>query len=265
MGSQPFLPIWPNTFTTYNKGLDVGIITNGSNISNDLVGVICTTTTWIKISLDAATEKTHTEMHLPKSGNVFNKIVENIKSLVSTKTSTTSDIAVGINFTINETNYKEIVEATRLAKNLGVGYILFKFMVFEERGVDGERFRPLENKARESIVEAKKLSSDSFAVVFRDIRNADVGWDKCLFNPLITTTCASGDVYPCCHTKGREEFCYGNFLDKSFWEVWDGERRKQIYQKVRDKECLKYCSFRYTPHNRVLNYLAQEQPHSNFV
>lgn len=266
-GGEPTLSPYLSEYLRYirRRGLDIGIITNGSNITSELTDTICSTTTWIKVSLDAATEETHTKMHRPKSGNVFNEILGNIKFLVHARTLASNSIAIGINFTINETNYKEIVEAAELAKNLGVDYILLKFMVFEKRGIDGERFRSSENKVRKSIVEAKKLSSGSFSVIFRDIRDADKGWNKCLFNPFITTTCASGDVYPCCHTKGREEFCYGNFLDKSFWDVWDGERRKQIYQKVRNKACFKYCSFRYTPHNRILNYLAKEQPHTNFI
>ncbi|MBU1016699.1 MAG: radical SAM protein [Patescibacteria group bacterium] len=266
-GGEPLISPYVEEYLKHihSKGLDIGIITNGSNIPETLCRTICATSKWIKISLDAGTEKTHTEMHRPLNGPVFDKVLSNIEKLVGMRGKNGSGLTIGVNFTINEINYPEIVLATDLVKKIGVDYILLKIMVFEERGVSGDLFRKRRNQTEKLIKEAQKLATGDFHVFFRDLKNADKGWKKCLFNPFITIICANGDVYPCCHTKGRKGYLYGNILDNSFLDVWKGALRKEVYRKCVNKECLKYCSFRYTGHNRILNYIFEEQPHENFI
>jgi len=117
-----------------NRNMQVGIVTNGSRlhlIKN--TAEILEKNDWLRISIDAATEKTFARSHNPKNNITLKTILSNAREFKKINTS----ISMGYSFVIvwegiyingKELcpNIDEIPEAVRLAKDSDFDYISFK-------------------------------------------------------------------------------------------------------------------------------------------
>lgn len=98
----------------------VGIITEGAELSEELVKNICKYAEWIRFSLDGPNSEIHDRIRNTKG--LFNQAIENIKKLQLNK----PDINIGINFVIQKSNYLLLNDMIKLAEQIGVGTLLFK-------------------------------------------------------------------------------------------------------------------------------------------
>ena len=76
----------------------------------------------------------------------------------------------------------------------------------------------------------------------------------------------NGNIIPCNLYYGNPEFTYGNLNENIFSEIWQGEKRKEILQKIREKgvkECRIGC--RLDAINRYLYRIKNPHPHDNFI
>lgn len=253
------------------RNIAIGVSTAGSNLTDKYDYAISQFCHWVKVSLDAASFEMHQKLHRPIKPHNFDVIITNIERLAKRKKELNSKLSLGISFCINEDNYIEIEQGADLAKKLGCDYIYFKDVVFEKRGNDGAKFRQfgIGEFADDLIADMKKkLLYDDFKV-FSLSRPKSALTAKCLFTPLMAVLTARGDVYPCCHTRGREGWQYDNFIQEgSFSKVWLSNRRYELQKKVIRRDCLEYCSYRYEQHNIIFEYLwqvASGEKNDNFI
>ena len=92
-------------------------------------------------------------------------------------------------------------------------------------------------------------------------------YGKCLGLPFWAYLASSGDLYACSAFLGDERFSYGNIYKESFSDLWNGEKRKELINMMRDKwnidECREVC--RLDEINRYLWELKNPHPHVNFI
>jgi MoaA/NifB/PqqE/SkfB family radical SAM enzyme len=195
------------------KGLDIGLITNGSTLGQ-YAPAIADTCSWVRVSLDAITAEEHEKVHNSKD---FSKIIDGVKHLVEIKG---KNMQVGASFTYE--NGADLDKIDKFKHSLGLDYAI----------VRGLR----ENKPR--------------------------SYSKCLANNLISAIGPDAKVYVCCSYLGNDAFSFGNLKEKSFWEIWNGKKRKEVMKKIDVGKCP---SCRYDTYNEILNYLAGEKKHRNFL
>ena len=187
---------------------------------------------------------------------------------------------------VRETYPSNIATAEPLARRLrdvGIDYLVIKPY---SQHLKSERTRIYESTsyadadAWASGLEA--LSSPGFDVVVRYHTMAtkdasDRGYDRCHATPYHWAYVeADGEVWGCSTYLGRvkdgvtygdDRFRFGNVNEKSFLEVWCGERRKANWNYVREEldieECRKNCRMHHV--NLYLEELAAPGPHANFI
>jgi MoaA/NifB/PqqE/SkfB family radical SAM enzyme len=116
------------------KKLQVGIVTNGSRLDK-MAGVVerLKGKDWIRISIDAAVEKTFVALHRPKTGITLNQILKDAKKVKKRN----PDVSLGYSFVIIwegvdvnghrlNPNIGEMVECIKLARDHSFDYISFK-------------------------------------------------------------------------------------------------------------------------------------------
>jgi wyosine [tRNA(Phe)-imidazoG37] synthetase (radical SAM superfamily) len=116
------------------KKLQVGIVTNGSRLDK-MAGVVerLNGKDWIRISIDAAVEKTFVALHRPKTGITLNQILKDAKKVKKRN----PDVSLGYSFVIIwegvdvnghrlNPNIGEMVECIKLARDHSFDYISFK-------------------------------------------------------------------------------------------------------------------------------------------
>lgn len=232
-------------------GLQTGLVTNGVRIKEhkafrDL--------TWLRVSLDAGKRETYERIRKSKQ---WDRALSNIK-LATTFDST----YLGVGFVITRENYKEIVEACSLVKDLGVPYIRLSAM-FSNLGAG--YYNGIYDDITVLRAEAKKLNGDGFKVVdffgerINDLELESPDYDFCGYQQFVLYIGGDQKVYTCCTNAYTTHGEIGDLRDQSFAE-WVASYRRYDFNA---KGCH-HCQF--NDKNKLINYLLDPAPpHVEFV
>ncbi|MEW6235201.1 MAG: radical SAM protein [Candidatus Omnitrophota bacterium] len=258
-----------------NAGVDLGLFTNGSLLKGDKLQAILDTHTFMRVSVSAATAEEHNHIH--HSGrqiNDFDKIVENVKTALN-KRNSHSFPTVGVQFSVNHHNWKSLLSACSLWKEIGVDYFEIK-PVYKNQNVEEheENLIPLD-EVLELMKETQKLEAEGFAVYakyaqFNKVVGAPAknnrGYQKCHGQSFSTFFDPDGNLYICGNLHGQERFCIGNILKEgSFEAVWNGKQRKELLENLDVNQCPIGC--RLDPLNLIIEDMINPDAkiHPNFV
>ncbi len=104
---------------TVERGMHVGVLTNGLDINRDTASVLTRYADWVRISVDAASELTYRRVRGIPNGLI--KVVELVNSMEVARRSTTHDCRIGICYTLQKSNIAEAANMLGFVKNLGLG------------------------------------------------------------------------------------------------------------------------------------------------
>jgi sulfatase maturation enzyme AslB (radical SAM superfamily) len=242
------------------EGIESGLFTNGSLLNEERCEIIVETCVFVRFSLDAHDQETHTRIHRPKKPD-FDKIVRNIWLLTSLREETGSSIKIGVSYLVCPENYQGIVEGAKLMKRIGVDYFQLKPVVmFSGPQLPPEFFR---ETARPYIERAVELADETFKVYSLNYKFGDMAkggdynrtYRKCWGHPFRAVIGSDSNVYICCHLKGIPKFSFGNLKEKSWQEIWNGAQRQEAISRIDIRKCQPLC----TAHemNKILEDLSR--------
>jgi len=215
-----------------NLGLDVGIITNGIELSDDLMHTISKYCTWCRVSLDARTREGYEKTH-GLGGDDFDRVVSNTKRLVGLRNRLNSPCTIGNGFLTGTDTVGAILPFTLLSKEMGVDYVQFRPFHYDTTPIDRE------------LEEARKHETEDFKVLSLEYKyghfNEPRPYDKCYSCDFVGVITADYKLSTCCHTKGIDEFTLGDLNENSFREIWDSKRRRKILDGIDPAKCVPLC------------------------
>jgi len=255
------------------NGIQLGLTTNGTLI-NKYAESIAEYTSWVRVSVDAGTPEVYNKIRPSVTGkSEFENIIKNMEAFAKIKKgklgysfmiyssgmfnpdkiSIEAPLQLRFNPEKQETdsftNVDDILTAARLAKEIGCDYCEIKPMY------DANHYLILQDaalmdRAKFLSEEAKKLETDTFKVLFATkLPNLFDGKDnmeiknytRCAVAQLRTLVTPSG-VYVCPYFRGRDDMRLGNVMHQSFKEMWDGERRKAVLERLNPViHCKMHC------------------------
>lgn len=241
----------------YDLGLDIGFITNGSLIDQEMAEILVTRCKWIRVSLDAHCPEIFKKVHgVARFGNVLN----GIRLLVETKGTAT----IGVGYLTDEDT--DLYDAAVFCKRLGVDYIQFRPLQEHAWGTFGYR----QAGVAEQIPRCLDLSTEKYKVLYSKHKydcmdDKDYGrhYGKCYGQQFATVIGADGCMYLCCHFRGYDRYCFGNLKTHSFRYIWNSERRKEVINNIDFKDCVPLC--RCNTFNQTLWNSKQPIEHVNFL
>ncbi|MBM7616212.1 radical SAM protein [Alkaliphilus hydrothermalis] len=228
----------------YNQNIVIGLTTNGSPMDS-YIDTIKKYVTWVRISMDAGTSQTHKILKKPPKEDDFSNILSSVKVL-----SDGYKGAIGYSFIVNDDNYTEIEEATRIAKETGFSYIQFKPLVDQSLKSLSLLKPKIIDIVLKSIEKSKQLETEDFRVIINDnlkivlsnkkelnVKSYDYCWTQ-EFRTLITPS----GLYICPYHRGNENKRFGNLENNTLEEIWDSEERKSLLEVHNPmKHCNFYC------------------------
>ncbi len=221
-GGEPTLwPAFDDLIINLAKhDIDVGLITNGSNISDKRVDLLVNHCSWIRFSMDSSNSEIHKKVHRTPSLD-FNKRIETLQKLLKKRTD--QEVIIGISFVIMPDNFSDIENACNLYKNLGVDYLRFSWMYDKHgyAGLSNEQISKIKLKLEEC---QKKYSSNKFSAEYAENRinlytKPNTDFEKCFYQRFVWAIGADGNVYPCCIQKYVPGFEMGNIKDHSLKDL----------------------------------------------
>ncbi len=239
-------------------GLDVGMFTNGSCLTEKTARAIVDHMTFVRFSMTGATPQVHDLVH---ANGDFDRVVANMKKLADMRTG--SFPTLGSQFILASYSAPDVCKGAELAKSLGFDYFEIKpAYVAPDKPDQLENTLSIE-EARELMLQAKELEDDGFKVyakvdqmtgVFTHVD--DRPYDDCPGHKTNAVLEADFDLYICSNQKSRD-FCFGNLKERSFKEVWHGENRRDILRRLNVHECQPHC--RMDPVNKIVHEVRTGQ------
>ncbi len=256
---------------TKSLGIDVSLTTNGTFLKEEFLKALLPQLSWIKVSIDAGTKKTHMKIHRPKTQD-FDIIIENLKKAVKIKKATKSKCTLGGQMLLLPENFKEAIILAEKLKKIGFDYLVVKPYSQQKKSIN-QQYKNLSYKKYLYLKdELEKLNSNKFQVIFRKNTMKKLKekqpYKTCHAVPFFWAhLTAEGDVYSCGNFLGDERFKLGNYNKKTFKEIWEGEKRKKQWRFMQTEFNINQCreNCRMDEINRYLERLKNPSPHANFI
>jgi cyclic pyranopterin phosphate synthase len=230
------------------RGLQWALVTNGVLAGRwDL-----STATWVRVSLDAATPQTYARIRrVPESH--FAKACDSITRL-----------RCGVGFVVTPENWREVVMATQLVKNLGGSNIRIGAQ-FSTAGQD--LYAEIRSAAAEKCRTAAELSDDSFTVVNRfnekleDLSQGRPSYRRCSYQYFTTYIGADQNLYRCC------VYAYNT---RGLIASIEGRRLRDVWRQIASPDFAAFdargcerCQFNII--NQAVNEVLTPDPSETFV
>lgn len=241
----------------YLKDFDVGVVTNGEFINKHID--VLQKCKFVRISLDAGTSRTHRRLHRSK-GESYRIIMNNIKALRKLN----PELVIGVAFLVHPENCYEIPELANFLSVIGVDYLQVRPVYMKGLKFDEKMLAKLEQilTDTENNVKDTKMAFITFRNRFSEFNGNDFRPTSCKAHNLLSIIGADSKIYLCCQLRGNPYFVLGNLKEKSFQEIWLSEERQKVIEWIDIKRCP---PCRYKKYNEVMNYLASERGHNNFL
>lgn len=176
----------------------IGMVSNGVLLHRVFSNMEAGELDWVRVSLDAATPDIYHHLHGVKGKNHFDKVTENIRT--ATTLMNPQDVGIGY-LVVPPYNHlrDEILRATELAAEIGVGHIAFR--PFQSQV-------PMPQEMWQEAVEAIAEARAQFGEAVDVLGGTGGSWDfimqpeqrpeeMCLIRPLVMVVQANGDLASC--------------------------------------------------------------------
>jgi MoaA/NifB/PqqE/SkfB family radical SAM enzyme len=280
-GGEPLLH--PN-FTEFYRtcgdlGLDIGLVTNGSRLNNDIVNLVASYGQWIRMSMDSSNQRIHKLIHRTPNDD-FEKRISNLKNLIKTRNEMGrkakpdgTGLTIGISFIITPDNFADIDESAKLYASLGVDHIRFSWM-FDKEGHAG--LTNTQIKFCQWLIPQlqEELDREDFKIFNESSRiqmyTASNDFKRCDFQRFVVAIGADSGLYPCCIMKYNLKFQYANLKEKKLSEIFPSDITEDFMKSLDPKSCYP-CWLK--DRNKSVNdavdsndYKPTEKPiHPNFI
>lgn len=258
---------------TKKSGIDVSITTNATVVTDAFLDEALPGISWIKVSINAGTSKTYSQIHQTKERD-FDRVIENLKRAVAEKKKRNLECVLGAQALLLPENADEMETLAKLCRDeIGLDYLVIKpysqHLFSDTHFYENIDYSPF----LEMTAKLELLNNDQFNVVFRGHTMKkymdEERYPKCHATPFVWGyIMADGGLYGCSAYLLDKRFEYGNINEQTFKEIWEGNKRQQNFEFIRHeldiKECRRNC--RMDEVNWYLHRLLDGTvPHVNFI
>ncbi|WP_191337514.1 radical SAM protein [Helicobacter pullorum] len=268
---------------TKEVGIDCGMFSNGELLTKRKVEKLLPNLTFLRFSFNGGDVQTYAKIHKPSSasygdvgggGGLMSKVLKNIEYAVDFRNRSQLNVDLGSQFVLLPENKHSLLSAISYLKNVGVDFISIKPFVFQNEGqkYDEKRGFIALKEIEDLAKEAKSYEDNNFKVIFRENaflnKQGERNYSHCYGCNFIATLNSAGDLATCLPYWDKQEFVYGNIYQDSFYNIWNGKKRKKIKNFLeRELDCKK-CPVNCRPNaiNEFLNDILNKQvKHLNFI
>jgi GTP 3',8-cyclase len=249
------------------QGLDISTTSNGVLFTPAMAEEILADFTWIRFSVNGSDPESYSKIHNTNIKD-FDKVMANLAFMAELKKKKGLKTTIGVQMLLLPDNIPALESFAEKCRAIGVDNIQIK--PYSHHPSSKNDFRIKTADVDEIGEKLMRLQTDDFKVFFRagTIRRIEEGIDypECFGLPFFALVDVKGNVIPCNLYYGREEYNYGNLSEKSFKDIWTGEKRKGIIRKIHKNgvtDCRKGC--RLDVINRYLDRLKNPEEHDNFI
>lgn len=249
---------------TFKRGLDVGMVTNGV-LFNEKTLELMANSSWVRVSVDSFETGTYTGLR-GVNEKQHEMMLSNVKKLSKIRSKNT---ILGIGFVVTKENYREVYQAARLFKEIGVDNIRIS-AAFTNHGFS--YFDGWFDEARDEVAKTHADLDDQSFTVFnlfndrvKDLFDGTQDYDFCPMKHLVPYVGADSNVYMCCMLAYNDKGLIGSIADRKFSEMWYDDATVELMSSHSPRnDCRLPCMFE--SKNKFINYcIGTDAMHTNFI
>ena len=254
-----------------NAGVDISLGTNGTIFNTGEKGFrALKDLTWLRFNLSAASKEAYKRVH---GSPLFDKLLKNIRFCVEQKQKHDLLITIGLQMVLTPSNVDQVVDLSKLGKELGVDYLVVK-QCSDTQNNDIGVYKQLDKYIdfSDKLKEAEEVSCDGYNVIVKwnKIQNQGVRhYDQCLAPPFLLYSSGDGRLYPCgmFFDIDEEKYRMGDLTKQSFTDIINSNRYREVIDLVSQIDVHKKCYSNCRSHwiNDFLNTVNSPPEHVNFI
>lgn len=257
------------------KGIEVGIVTNGSNLIDNIDAL--SQCTWVGVSMDAGTSETFDRLKGLSAGKRhFDRIIEGIAVLADYSARQNSRLGmkhpaygVSYKYLLYKENIGEVYQATKLAKEIGCKNIHFRpaGTTWDNIGTENQITFSDDEIAlfNEQIAEAMRLDDETFGVYgvthkFNSQFEDSNYFEKCysIFMTAVFMPPSEKDAPEdslvmglCCDRRGDSRLELATDIEhvEKIDQLWGGKSHWKLHDSIAVADECPRCT--YQPHNEI--------------
>lgn len=207
----------------------LGIITNGTLLSREILTQLIGVAKYIRISI---------------YDDTFYTSIEKLYELIKVKAYLNSKVKIGAKLLVSKSNINDIYKRCKNLLKVNPDLISIKC----ERNSDNEISAYEEKELREKLME---LQSSKLKI---ELKKSSINC-RCWLSPIHTVIDPSGDMYICCYYSHRKEQHYiGNVFRSKFDKLWGSNIHKEKLGQIEPKDC-NYYDCRWHFYNQIMGEL----------
>lgn len=217
----------------HSKGISMAVGSNGYLLDEQKIRNIIPALTYFRVNITAGEPERYKQiMGVQKIKGAFEKVCENIKTMMRVKKETGSKCTVGMQMVLMPEFADQIMPLVDLGEELGADYLVIKHCSDNEDhslGVDYKGYKPL----APLFDQAEARSTPTYQVTVKRSKIGDEGtrsYQRCYGPPFLMQLSGSGLVAPCgmMFNDQYKKNHIGNIVKQSFKEIVQGERYWEV-------------------------------------
>ena len=226
----------------------IGLFTNGIYLNDPEIMDLITCIDYLHISLDAGSPQTFCKLKLmgltdTNCMELFDKIINNIIQISNIRDTKNSELEITVGYILTSQNYHEVFELAKRLKDIGVNRMRFRNDLLGLHSLKEDQKDAIYHELFERIED--ELIDDDFKITIQQEVEYDIKKIEnlvCRSHFLWGTVGSDGSVYPCNHCTFFGAHNYGNVLNRTFRDIWEGKQRQTIYESLPSKNNCIRCS-----------------------
>ena len=239
-------------------GMECGIITNGVNLSDELIDELMLAR-WIGVSVDSFFPDVYKKV---RGTDDCLKVMQNIKKMAERRTKT--DICVKV-LVLPET-IDGMVRTCQIARDLGVQDFHVRPVDLERKDFKTRKQLALDmSKIQKAFEGCHALETDTFHVYtvghkFTDTLQNKPNNFRCLASPLLAQICTDKRIYVCVDHRLEERFCIGDAHEGI--KGWGSKEHRNLLECIDPATECSRCTFR--EYNLQMEAITEDTMCRNF-
>ena len=251
----------------HEHGIEAGIITNGSLLTEPLNEVISRTCRWVGVSMDAGSSEVYNVVKGLETDGMFARVVDNMNSLVDWCKVSDNTCDVAYKYLLHPLNAYDIHDAARLAKQIGCKDFHMRPVGWDNLTVTAHQpdisfatlLGEVDYQSRNARQDFEDESFRFFGIKhkFNPNMTRKVNFSSCLAAPMILTFGADGNCHLCFNRRGDKELilCSHDPYPGEVLNHWGSKRHVEILEDIDVNKCPR-CTF--GPYNEIIEQVFIE-------
>ena len=237
--------LYPFVERLKENGVEAAVATNGLLLNEEKTEILTKNCTWLRFNISAVGER-YSKIHrgVPKGS------YEKIKGIISHAVKHKGNCTIGLQMVLVPECFDQVVPLAKLGVELGVDYVQVKQFSDAGSGMPMHFDMSKYDEITENLKEAESLANDTTDIIIKwhaleESKNitANKKWsfDRCVDLPFLFQISGNGKCYPCGYMFNKPDYCYGDLMEQSLFQILNSEHYWNVIQKIADIPVEKLC------------------------